>query len=53
MKTQFHPAYGLPNQYRIEAVKVSHVLGARRAAQLFNVHATTVYKWRKVLQEAK
>jgi transposase-like protein len=41
----YHPAYGLPDDFRQAVIRAAKQDGAKAAAAAFNVAASTVYKW--------
>lgn len=42
----YHPAYGLPDDYRTKAVLMSIQYGIKKASERCNVGVSTIYKWR-------
>lgn len=42
----FHPAYGLPNDTRLRAVRLAETSGVKAAAKELNLAPTTLYRWR-------
>jgi transposase-like protein len=43
----YHPAYGLPDDFRQAVIRMAKQDGAKAAAVAYNVAPSTVYKWRK------
>ncbi len=41
----YHPAYGLPDDFRQAVVRMAEQDGPKAAAAAFNVALSTVYKW--------
>lgn len=47
----YHPAYGLPDDYRLRVLADAETLGVPQAAALHRLSTGCIYKWRKVLRE--
>ena len=47
----YHPAYGLPDDFRQAVIRAAKQDGAKAAAVAYNVAPSTVYKWRKAFEE--
>lgn len=43
----FHPSYGLPDTCRQRALREAERTSVAEAAEMFNVHTSTIYKWKK------
>ena len=43
----YHPAYGLSEDTRYQALVDAEEHGAKAAAKLHNVSAVSIYRWRK------
>lgn len=46
----WHPDYGLGDDIRMAAIREAERTSARDAAEMFNVHVTTVRLWRRRLR---
>ena len=46
----YHPAYGLPDDFRQAVIRMAKQDGAKAAAVAYNVDQSTVYKWRKAFE---
>ena len=45
--TPFHPDYGLGDEHRLAALRCAETIGLHRAAAVFNVHLSSLYRWRE------
>lgn len=45
----FHPAYGLPDEYRLQVLAALSRFTVREAAKHFNLCPSTIYRWRRNL----
>lgn len=45
-----HPDYGLPKELRIDCVVLAEVIGVAKAAKINNVSKSSIYKWRKSME---
>lgn len=43
----YHPAYGLPDEWRTEAVMLSIKYGIKKASKQMNVSPQSIIRWRK------
>lgn len=41
----YHPDYGYPNDYRVQAIECAQFCGVSFAADTYNVGQSTIYKW--------
>jgi len=41
----YHPDYGYPNDYRVQAIECAQFCGVSFAADTYNVGQSTLYKW--------
>lgn len=48
----FHPDYGLPTEYRLRVLATLSYFTVREAAEHFRLHPSTIYAWRKRLEDA-
>ena len=42
---KYHPGYGYPNAYRVQAIESAQFYGVSFAANAYNVHQSTIYRW--------
>jgi transposase len=49
-RSPYHPAYGLDDTTRLEAVELSKQIGIQKAAEKLNVSIASIYKWRKAIK---
>lgn len=47
----YHPAYGLPDDFRQAVISMAKQDGVKAAAAAFNVALSSVYTWRKAFEE--
>lgn len=50
MMSPFHPAYGLPDPFRMEVLRYAEDHGVPAAAKVYAVHFSTIYNWRKAFK---
>jgi len=54
MKTNvFNKHYGLTDDIRIAALHCQAIKGTKVACAVFNVHRSTLHRWRKAMTEEK
>jgi transposase-like protein len=46
MEFNYHPAYGLPDEFRSRVVEYSYETSVHEAAKAFNLAVSTIYRWR-------
>jgi len=49
-RSPYHPAYGLDDTTRLEAVRLSKKIGIKKAAEKMNLSLASIYKWRKAIK---
>jgi transposase-like protein len=49
-RSPYHPAYGLDDTTRLEAVELSKQIGIQKAAEKLNVSPGSIYRWRKQIK---
>ena len=47
----YHPAYGLTDDYRLEALRHAEIHGVAAAATRYRVSQSTIYKWAAALRK--
>jgi transposase-like protein len=45
----YHPAYGLPAEYRLQVLAALPRMSVAEAATRFNLATSTIYRWRRDL----
>lgn len=49
----FHPAYGLPDDYRLRVLEEADFRGVAATAERHHLSETAIYNWRKAYRAAK
>lgn len=49
--TNYHPDYGLGDEYRARVLLAADNTSVKEAATKFNLHPSTIYYWRKAAKE--